>query len=176
MFDRLVALVRIVVDWGRVACLGILGLVMLVVFGIGVYEVALAALTLVTSLVQQSEQQTLRAITALLKGIEFFFLAPLGLLTFKALVRYVKVQLNDGSADAAAAAREKAAAEGEIHQVKVLIGTLIAAFLVANLVSKAVVENSASDLQALLPELLVLAATLCYVWSLPRTDHPAPKT
>jgi hypothetical protein len=156
-------------DWGRAVGLIALGVVMVVVFVAGIAKVTVASFVLARTGFLGQEQETAMAITEFLRGFEFFFLAPLGLLTFRALGKYVRAQLNDPRQHSTALTHAKEAAEHEVNQLKILIGSLIAAFLLTDLVSKVIIGSGRPELWSLSGELSVLAGAILYVWSLSRS-------
>lgn len=172
MLDRIRDLcIRFIVqilDWGRAIGLVFLGAAMVAVFTVGIYKVIVATWILARATLQRSESQSVIAVTDLLKGFEFFFLAPLGLVTFKALIKFVRVQVRT-SKDVISERADKDAAERDVHQLKMLIGSLVAAFLITDLVSKVVSGEHVRDVWVLGSEGGVLIVTILYVCCLPRS-------
>jgi hypothetical protein len=168
MLERISARTLDVLDWGRVLALAILGTAMIAVFAAGIFKVTLAAWLLAKATARGAEGESVVAVTEFLKGFEFFFLAPLGLLTFKTLIKYVRVQVDSPKSLPIFSAEDREAATRDVDHSKILIGSLIAAFLITDLVSKVVSGEAAKDFRTLGSEGGVLLITILYVWSLPR--------
>jgi hypothetical protein len=152
-------------DAGRAIGLVVLGIGMLTVFGVGIVKISVATWHLAESVVGIGEQTAISSVTDYLKALEYFFLAPLGLLTFRALGAFVVVQLR--APDRGEPTTEEQSAESRLHALKTAIAGLIAALLATDLVSR-VLATGGTRLADLDGELATLIVILVYVWVVSR--------
>ena len=152
-------------DWARVIGLLVLGIGTLTVFGVGIAKISVATWHLANSVIGIGDQTAISSVTDYLKTLEYFFLAPLGLLTFRALAAFVVAQLR--APDRGEPTTEERSAESRLHTLKTSIAGLIAALLATDLVSR-VLATEGTRLADLDAELATLIVILVYVWILSR--------
>ena len=102
------------------------------------------------------------ALVEALRGLEYFFLAPLGYLVFLTLIRYVESTVNTGSDPHADQRSEK-----QMVAVKVLIINLLLAIVATDLVSK-VLGPKGLSVEAAGTEVFVMSAFAGYFLLLER--------
>jgi hypothetical protein len=155
-------------DVSRASGLAVLGVGMVAIMLIGIVKVSLATYVLVTTVLGVSHDVSVTAVTDYLKGLEYLFLAPLGLLTFKALIRYVIVQTELAAKNEVESEHDQEMADRNLHRLKEFIVGLIAAILTTDLVARVVLDANIARLTDIGGELSMLVITLAYIWVLSR--------